>query len=333
MVEKSTAIKVVGVSALIVVSVILGLFFVFGTTNNVTMSNGAPTVGEVDTVTATGFINGMTVSVYVTPNGGAKSLVGSCMPANIVNNYGSCSVSFTVTSTMIGTDGVEATQGAGGNTGFTGFSVSSSSTTTTTTTSTTSNTGRGGTTTTAANTRTTTNNQVTTSTSLVNCYTLVACTLHFREPPGMQYPNWALNNVTVEALGYSPVQPIGLSGANIQGINSTVQISSISYNDSAIQIEYSQNVSVSLQIPSNEPPVTVYSDGNLINTWTYSNGVLSIVADPYTVSIFYSSSTTPGCSGLGCFPQYIAPFENYTMALIVIIIIAIGSSVWFVRRK
>ena len=40
-----------------------------------------------------------------------------------------------------------------------------------------------------------------------------------------------------------------------------------------------------------------------------------------------------GCSGLGCLPQYVAPFENYTMALIVIIIIAIGSSVWFVRRK
>lgn len=335
MVEKSTAIKVAAVAGLIVISVIVAFFFAFGATSASVSVSGSFVVGGTLTATASNFeySNGgvLTVSFYNTPNGitSEKALVGSCIPSNVVNNIGSCSITLTVTSTMVGYDNIEATEGSGGNTAFDYFTVGSTSTTTTTIT----------TSQTTSQRSVTTSSQVTTSTSLVKCYTLVVCTPHGNEPPGMQYPTWALTNVTINALSYSPVQSIGLTNARatIQGISSTVQISAVAYNGSAIQIEFGQNVSVSLQIPSSEAPVAVYSDGNLINTWTYSNGVLSIVADPYTVSVFYTPTSTPthGCSAYDLAICLGLPSSDllYVYVGIIAVVLVAASAIIVVRRK
>ncbi len=183
----------------------------------------------------------------------------------------------------------------------------------------------------------TTTTQVTTETStvtsgsstFVTTYTTQQCLIlssvpqcHLpNTPPGLSI-GWATSNMSIGATAVP--EPIGLSSSlSVANIESSNTISNIAFDGNTIQIEFTSSgpVSISMQVP--QKPSSVWADSTEISTWNYTNGVLTINADPSAVTIFFVASP----SGVLTFLE-----ANWILILIIVAVAAgiIGASM---RRR
>jgi hypothetical protein len=143
-------------------------------------------------------------------------------------------------------------------------------------------------------------------------------------PPGLPIA-WATSNITVDASSVGSQISISPS-VFVRNIQASNTISNIAFSQSynALQVEFSASgpVSLSLQIPSQ--PTSVWADSNQIATWSYSNGVLTVTADPSTITVFFGSSSS---SPLASFLE-----ANWILILIVVVIAA-GIAGASIRRR
>ncbi len=161
------------------------------------------------------------------------------------------------------------------------------------------------------------------------------------------------SGLTLSPTSGSPGQTINISGSGLLA-NTKYGVIFNSKDIASVTTDSNGSFTGSFIVPSlatGSYTVSVGNDaatfsltGGTITTTSGGGGTTTTTSPPTAITSTQtgtqsSNSTTQqstsvlGCAGLGCLPRYIAPFENYTMALIVIIIIAIWSSVWFVRRK
>ena len=196
-------------------------------------------------------------------------------------------------------------------------SVSSSTTTYTTTTVTTTLTSTGVTTiTSGSSTFTSTYTSVMTSQECLILSSVPQCHLP-NTPPGLPIA-WATSNMSVGAQEITGQIQIaaGLSVGNIQATNT---ISNIAFSPSyeALQVEFSSSgpVTLSLQVP--HQPSAVWADAQQITTWNYSNGILTVNADPSAITVFFGSASNS--SSVTAFLE-----ANW---ILIVVIVAIGAAI------
>ena len=154
-------------------------------------------------------------------------------------------------------------------------------------------------------------------------FTLTQTSIETNQPEILA-PNWATGNISV---GSDDVQaPIYLSSnLNVSSIAASAQISHVSYNQTVLQLQFAQSGPVTVTMLESNAPVAVYADNQAISTWTFSNGVLSITADPSTLTVIFSQIgiTTPtSTTGL----------ILIALVLVIIAFVAIGS-IYAIRRR
>ena len=81
----------------------------------------------------------------------------------------------------------------------------------------------------------------------------------------------------------------------------------------------------SVTLATSRAPVAIYANSAEISTWSYQNGVLSITADPSTITIFFNAISTP-------------PVTNTNTILLVIllaiiVVVAAAGAILAVRRR
>jgi len=109
-------------------------------------------------------------------------------------------------------------------------------------------------------------------------------------PPGLPIA-WATSNMSVQATSVTG-QIFLSSGLTVSEITSSNTISNVAYNSNAMQVEFtsSGHVSISMMVP--QKPSSVWADSTQISTWNYANGVLTVSADPSTITAFFGSSSS-----------------------------------------
>ena len=109
-------------------------------------------------------------------------------------------------------------------------------------------------------------------------------------PPGLPIA-WATSNMSVQATSVTG-QIFLSSGLTVSDITSSNTISNVAYDSSAMQVEFTSSgpVSISMQVP--QKPSSVWADSTQISTWNYANGILTVSADPSTITAFFGSSTS-----------------------------------------
>lgn len=134
-----------------------------------------------------------------------------------------------------------------------------------------------------------------------------------REPPSL-IDGWATSNVTVRSTTFiQTLLFIGAQGATITSISLASSsngqvIENVASNANIVQVEFDHDGGTELVIRSSARPAAVYADDRLLppvvstaglnfssNVWVYaqSNGMLTIFADPSTVTAFYGTAPTP----------------------------------------
>ena len=141
-----------------------------------------------------------------------------------------------------------------------------------------------------------TSTTVVTSTSSFTRTTTFTNPAPFIWPPGLRQ-NWAVGNVSVGSDQAN--MPLYLNGnLNVTNIHSSIQISHIAFNQSVVQIEFSQSGPVTVTLMTSQTPASVYADNQEISTWSYTNGVLTINADPSSITVFYAQASSAITSGM-----------------------------------
>lgn len=165
---------------------------------------------------------------------------------------------------------------------------------------------------------TTTNSQSSTSTS-TNTSTSSSSSRISNWPPSL-FPGWESSNLTVYAMQIG--SPITLSSnLEISGIQSTREIANIAFNSNVAQFEFMGTGSVSISLDVGQKPSSVWADSTQITTWFYSNGVLSITADPSTITIFFSQQSPP------------LPPVNIILAIMIVVVAAAAFGAAVRRRS
>ncbi len=148
--------------------------------------------------------------------------------------------------------------------------------------------------------------------------------------------------VNVNSQSYA--EQLNLSSQlKISNIQSNITMLQFLYNSSVLQITFPSNKTVSVSFSSPNPSA-LYADGRLLSSWSYSGGVVTVKADPSSLTMFYpststttttsggggSSSTTQtttthtGCSGLNCFVFKIPSwFIDYGVAIFIILVMIV----------
>ena len=153
--------------------------------------------------------------------------------------------------------------------------------------------------------------------------------------PGLP-SEWAQSNMTIGARNFT--QPILLNGTSqvrlgyvaINSSSSEQTIRNIAFNGSIVQVELDHNGSLQLVVNSSTRPTHVYADNFELaqaqstsglspesETWVYdqNTGILTIFADPSSITIIYGSVATP-------VPEFSVGFE-----LVLIVSLALGAIV------
>lgn len=151
-----------------------------------------------------------------------------------------------------------------------------------------------------------------------------SCSVPFDEPPGLvSNPNWAFANQTVESTELTQSIKLSSVNATLQSISASVPIKSVLYNASVIQIVFPANVTAFLQIKSTRAPTAVYADARPVS-WTYSNGVITIAADPDTITMMFGSTA----------PSWLAFLMQYELEILLAVIVLVAAvAVVIVRRR
>jgi hypothetical protein len=133
------------------------------------------------------------------------------------------------------------------------------------------------------------------------------------EPPGLR-AGWAASNITVRStIFHQTLLFIGAEGATITSItlasssNGQV-IRNVASNANVAQVEFDHDGGIVLVIQTSARPAAVYADDRLLapvvstaglnfssNVWAYAqgNGMLTVYADPATVTLFYGTAPAP----------------------------------------
>ncbi len=141
-----------------------------------------------------------------------------------------------------------------------------------------------------------------------------------RQPPGLPIA-WATSNMSVQAKTITS-QILIPNGPTISNVQSTSQISYMAYgqsNGAVVQLGFSTSGPVNLSIQTSEAPTSVWANATQITSWTYANGVLSISADPYSVTLFFPT------------PSSAIPMSE--IILIIIVIVAFGAALGASLRR
>ena len=75
---------------------------------------------------------------------------------------------------------------------------------------------------------------------------------------------------------------------SVSQVASSGEIASVAYNQTALQFRFVQNGTVSLSFVSTKPPVAIYADSKLA-IFSYVRGVVTVSADPSTMTVLYAS--------------------------------------------
>ena len=109
-------------------------------------------------------------------------------------------------------------------------------------------------------------------------------------PPGLGIA-WANSNMSVNA--FQVTQTIFLSqsqNVSVSQVASNGEIASVAYNQTALQFRFVQNGTVSLSFASSKLPVAIYADAKSV-PFSYVKGIVTVTADPSTMTVFYASSS------------------------------------------
>ncbi len=140
------------------------------------------------------------------------------------------------------------------------------------------------------------------------------------QPPGLPIA-WTTSNMSVQAKTITS-QILIPNGPTISNVQSTSQISYMAYgqsNGAVVQLGFSTSGPVNLSIQTSEAPSSVWANSTQITSWTYANGVLSISADPYTLTMF--------------FPTPSSNIPESEIILILIVIVAFGAALGASLRR
>lgn len=139
------------------------------------------------------------------------------------------------------------------------------------------------------------------------------------QPPGLPVA-WDTSNMSVQAKTITS-QIFIPGGVDVSNVESTSEISYMAYgqsNGAVLQLGFSNPGPVNLSIQTREAPSSVWANSTRITSWTYANGVLSISADPSTITVFFPTSSAIPVSEI---------------ILVLIIIVAFGAALGASLRR
>jgi len=134
-----------------------------------------------------------------------------------------------------------------------------------------------------------------------------------RNPPGL-LKGWALFNMSVvaravtHAIFLNGTHRVELAEIAINASSNSQMIENVAFNMSVVKIDFDHDGSVELALNSSAKPSAVYADDMQLgeaqssnslnlssNEWVYDNAhhMLIIFADPSSITIFYSPTSTP----------------------------------------
>ncbi len=161
----------------------------------------------------------------------------------------------------------------------------------------------------------------TTTTPQTNSSSSVSPTSGF-QPPGL-VNGWPASNESVYAksIAATILLPNTIEVSNI-GSSSTISYLAygVSGSSDVLQFGFSPPSPVTLTIQTSEKPSSVWANSTQIYSWTYSNGMLTIAADPATITVFYSTPSSQ-------------PIPESEIILLLIVIIAFGAALGASLRK
>lgn len=136
--------------------------------------------------------------------------------------------------------------------------------------------------------------------------------------PYFLLPGWQTVNASVFSADVNSSFVLS-QGITVSNIGCSATISYIAYNLNTIEISLKKPQPATIHMTTSEAPSSVWANSTEITSWSYSNGVLTIAADPYNFTIVFP---TP-------------PLIN-TPSFILILIIAVvmvASFVTFIRKR